>query len=167
MDGRWFARLLSWYPPYWGTGIRIRMAPDYSVAEVRMALRFYNRNYFGTHFGGSLYAMVDPIYVLMLANRLGPGYSVWDQAATIQFVRPGRGVVRARFEVGDERLGEVVEATSGGETYRPVWPVRILDADEKVVARVEKTLYIRRRSSEKAVAGQAPATRIEEETTNG
>ncbi len=132
-----------------------------------MPLRFYNRNYFGTHFGGSLYAMVDPIYVLMLANRLGSGYSVWDQAATIQFARPGRGVVRARFEVGDERLGEVMEATSGGETYRPVWPVRIVDADEKVVARVQKTLYIRRRSSERAAAGEAPAARIEEETTNG
>jgi acyl-coenzyme A thioesterase PaaI-like protein len=148
MDGRWFGRLLSWYPPYWGTGIRVRMAADYSVAEVRMALRFYNRNYFGTHFGGSLYSMVDPIYVLMLANRLGRGYSVWDQAATIEFVRPGRGVVRARFEVGDEQLEEVRAATAGGETYRPVWPVKVIDGDEKVVARVSKTLYIRRRSRE-------------------
>ncbi len=44
MDGRWFGWLLSWYPPYWGTGISVRMTADYSAAEARMAVRFYNRN---------------------------------------------------------------------------------------------------------------------------
>ncbi|MDH3404996.1 MAG: DUF4442 domain-containing protein [Acidobacteriota bacterium] len=150
MDGRWFGRLLSWYPPFWGTGIRFRVAADYSAAEASMTLRFYNRNYFGTHFGGSLYAMVDPVYVLLLANRLGADYSVWDQAAAIEFVKPGRGVVRARFEVGDDRLREVRAATRGGATYRPVWPVEVVDAAGEVVARVQKTLYIRR------LAGDGP-----------
>ncbi len=146
MNGRLFGRLLTWYPPYWGTGIKIRMAADYSAAEVRMALRFYNRNYFGTHFGGSLYLMVDPIYVLMLANRLGPGFSVWDQSAVIDFLSPGRGTVTARFEVDDDRLSEVRRATVGGEKYTPVWPVEVLDGAGEVVARVTKTLYIRQRA---------------------
>lgn len=143
MNGRLFGHLLSWYPPYWGTGIRVRVAADYSAAEVRMALRFYNRNYFGTHFGGSLYAMVDPIYVLLLANRLGPRYAVWDRAATIEFLRPGRSTVSARFEVGQDRLEQVLAATAGGAKYSPVWPVDIVDTEGQVVARVEKTLYIR------------------------
>ena len=146
MNGRLFGRLLTWYPPFWGTGIRVRMAADYSSAEVRMALRFYNRNYFGTHFGGSLYSMVDPIYVLMLANRLGRGYSVWDQSAVVEFLSPGKGTVTAHFEVGDDRLGEVQRATAGGEKYSPVWPVEVLDAAGEVVARVTKTLYIRQRT---------------------
>lgn len=146
MNGRLFGRLLTWYPPYWGTGISVRMASDYSAAEVRMALRFYNRNYFGTHFGGSLYAMVDPVYVLMLANRLGGDYSVWDQSAVIEFLRPGRGTVTARFEVGDDRLEEVEHATSLGARYSPVWPVEVRDADGEVVARVAKTLYIRQKA---------------------
>lgn len=110
-----------------------------------MALRFYNRNYFGTHFGGSLYAMVDPVYVLLLAQRLGRGYSVWDQAATIEFLRPGRGVVRASFELGDDRLAEVRQATAAGEKYRPVWPVDVVDGEQRVVARIQKTLFIQRR----------------------
>lgn len=146
MNGRLFGHLLSWYPPYWGTGIKVRMAADYSSAEVRMTLRFYNRNYFGTHFGGSLYSMVDPIYVLMLANRLGSGYSVWDQSAQVDFLRPGRGRVTASFEVGDKRLAEVQAATANGEKYSPVWPVEIVDGAGEVVARVAKKLYIRRRT---------------------
>ncbi len=144
MKGTWFGRLLSWYPPYWGTGISVRMAPDYRWAEARMALRFYNRNYFGTHFGGSLYAMIDPVYTLMLVNRLGRGYRVWDQAASIDFLRPGSGTVTARFEVGDERLEEVRRATAQGEKYTPTWPVEIVDRGGKVVARAQKTLYVRR-----------------------
>ena len=89
--------------------------------------------------------MVDPIYVLMLANRLGPAYSVWDQSAAIDFLRPARGKVRARFEVGDDRLKEVREATTSGKKYSPVWPVEILDASGECVARASKTLYVRRR----------------------
>ena len=150
MNGRFLGLLLSWYPPYWGTGIKVRVAPDFSAAEVRMTLRFYNRNYFGTHFGGSLYAMVDPIYVLLLSNRLGRGYSVWDQSSAIDFVKPGRGTVTARFELGDERLAAVREATAGGESYRPVWPVEIVDEAGEVVARIEKTIYVRQRRPEVA-----------------
>ncbi len=147
MKGRWVGRLLTWYPPYWGTGITVRISDDYSVAEVRMPLRFYNRNYFGSHFGGSLYLMVDPIYVLMLANRLGSGYSVWDQAASIEFLKAGRGTVTAVFELGEERLAEVVRETASGEKYSPVWAVEVLDEAGDPVARVTKTLYVRKSRS--------------------
>ncbi len=145
MNGRWFGRLLSWYPPYWATGIRVRMAADYSRTDVWLTLRFYNRNYFGTHFGGNLYMMIDPIYTLMLVNRLGGGYLVWDQAATIHFLKPGRGTVSAVFEVGEDRLAEVRAATAGGEKYTPTWPVAIVGEDGEAVARAEKTLYVRRK----------------------
>ena len=147
MKGRWFSRLLGWYPPYWGTGITIEMSDDYSTAEARMPLRFYNRNYFGSHFGGSLYSMVDPIFALMLANRLGAGYTVWDQAASIEFVKAGRGTVTASFDLGDERLADVLRATAEGGKYTPVWQVDVLDEAGDLVARITKTLYVRRRPS--------------------
>ena len=45
---------LSWWAPYFGTGISVqRIAPDYSSVTVQMKQRWYNRNAFGTHFGGS------------------------------------------------------------------------------------------------------------------
>jgi len=90
MNNRLFKFLLNIYPPYIGAGIRIRkVAPDFREIVVQMRLRWYNRNYFNTHFGGSLYAMVDPFYCLMLVQVLGKDYIVWDQAATIEFKNPG------------------------------------------------------------------------------
>src|SRR4030095_3076500 len=96
--------LLNLYPPYVGAGVRARRLPD--GFESRMPLRLYNRNYFGTHFGGSLYAMCDPFFVLALVERLGPGYVVWDTSAQIRFLRPGKGHVRARFEIPPQRVAE-------------------------------------------------------------
>ena len=72
--------------------------------DVEMKLRFWNKNYVGTHFGGSLYAMTDPFFMLMLLDNLGPEYLVWDKAATICFKKPGRGKVRAEFRLSDEQV---------------------------------------------------------------
>lgn len=149
---RWFAssgalrRLLTLYPPYLGAGIRVtHIAPDFRSAMVEMRQRWYNRNYVGTHFGGSLYSMVDPMYMLLLMRRLGSGYLVWDKSASIEFVRPGRGTVTARFEMSDERLKEIQAATASGDKYLPTWDVEVVDSEGEVVARVHKVLYVRRK----------------------
>ncbi|MBB5321430.1 DUF4442 domain-containing protein [Marinobacter oulmenensis] len=149
---RWFAssgalrRLLTLYPPYLGAGIRVtHIAPDFRSATVEMRQRWYNRNYVGTHFGGSLYSMVDPMYMLLLMRRLGSGYLVWDKSASIEFVRPGRGTVTARFEMSDERLKEIQAATASGDKYLPTWDVEVVDSEGEVVARVHKVLYVRRK----------------------
>lgn len=141
---RW---LLSLYPPYLMTGIVVReVSPDWRRVRVEMGLHWYNRNYFGTQFGGSLYAMTDPFYAIMLFRNLGPGYVVWDQGAEIEFLRPGKGRVRAEFELDEAMLAEVRAATGEGRPYRPVWPVEVRDDAGEVVARVMKRLYARRKS---------------------
>ncbi|HSW13428.1 MAG TPA: DUF4442 domain-containing protein [Solimonas sp.] len=100
---------------------------------------------FGTHFGGSLYAMCDPFYVLMLVPQLGPDYLVWDKAASIDFIKPGRGAVTAVFEWDAAEIDEIRQRTAGGGKYEPQRRVEIRDADGELVARVHKTLYVRRR----------------------
>lgn len=138
--------LLNLYPPYLMTGIVVReIARDWRRIVVRMGLHWYNRNFFGTHFGASLYAMTDPFYVLMLTHNIGHGYIVWDRSASIEFLRPGRGPVSAVFELTPERIAEVLEATAAGDRYQPSWPVEIRDDAGDVVARVLKTLYVRRK----------------------
>jgi len=113
-------RILSAYSPYLGAGIRVtHIADDFSCAAVEMRQRWYNTNYVGTHFGGSLYSMVDPMYMLLLMRRLGNGYIVWDKSAHIEFIRPGRGKVVAHFELTDERLDEIRAATADGEKMLP------------------------------------------------
>ena len=144
---RWLFRLLGFYPPYLGAGVRVtRVAPDLSAVEVEMKLHFWNRNYVGTHFGGSLYSLADPFFMLLLIEALGPGYVVWDKEATIRFKRPGRGTVRARFHLPPERVEAIrAEADAQGKT-EPRFTVQVLSAEGEVVAEVEKLLYVRGRA---------------------
>ncbi|CAI8951668.1 MULTISPECIES: DUF4442 domain-containing protein [Pseudomonas] len=138
---RW---LLNLYPPYLGAGIRVlSVSPDLRHIRVRMGLRWFNRNYVGTQFGGSLYSMVDPFYMLMLMELLGREYIVWDKAASIDFVSPGKGPVFAELRIDDALLDDIRQHTAGGKKYLPRLQVDIRDAAGELVARVDKTLYVR------------------------
>ena len=116
-------RMLSFWPPYLGAGIRVRPSADLRTFDVRMKLRSWNRNYVNTHFGGSLYSMCDPFFMLILIQALGRGYVVWDKAATIRFRRPGKGTVRATFHIPQERVEEIRAAADRGEKIEPVFTV--------------------------------------------
>jgi acyl-coenzyme A thioesterase PaaI-like protein len=146
-DRRWLLNWLSFYPPFAGAGVRVRRtAGDPPGFESRMNLHFWNGNYFGTHFGGSLYTMCDPFFVLILASELGPDYAVWDKTATIRFRRPGRGTVVARFEIPRARVDEIRAAADAGEKLEPVFTAEVRDAKGELVAEVEKVLSVRRRT---------------------
>lgn len=110
-----------------------------------MRLSFYNRNALGTHFGGSLYAMCDPFFALILVEQLGGKYEVWDKSAEIEFLRPGRGQVSATFEVTEDRVAEIREAADRGETVEPVFVAEVKDESDMVVARVTKTIHVKKR----------------------
>lgn len=146
MNHHMFRWLLNIYPPYLGAGVRVRhVSPDFREIVVEMPLRFFNRNYVGTHFGGSLYAMVDPFYMLMLIKNLGPDYIVWDKAASIDFVKPGRETVRAHFRLEEKVLEEIKERVKEVGKYLPTFTVPVMDRHGDVVARVEKVLYVRKK----------------------
>jgi hypothetical protein len=148
MTARKLKRLLGVYVPYLGAGVRVTyISDDFHSAHVEMPLRFYNKNYVGTHFGGSLYAMVDPFYMLMLINILGPDYIVWDKAATIRFKRPGKGTVKAVFELSPERINEIKTAADSMGKVEPEFQVVVTDADGQVVAEIDKLLYVRRKDA--------------------
>lgn len=140
---------INLYPPYLGTGIRVtRIAPDFREIDVEMELRPWNRNYVGTHFGGSLYAMCDPFFMLMLIKNLGPGFLVWDQAATIRFLRPGRGKVVARFRLSGEDIEALRQAALVEGRTRRTFTVLVRDGSGEAVAEVEKILYVRTKAGE-------------------
>ncbi|MBW4935884.1 DUF4442 domain-containing protein [Marinobacter sp. F4206] len=147
---QWFAsagalrRRLTTFGPYLGAGVKVtHIADDFSTATVEMRQHWFNTNYVGTHFGGSLYSMVDPLYMLLLMRRLGNDYIVWDKSASIEFVRPGKGTVTAHFDLTAVRLEEIRRKTEGGEKYLPEWDVEITDESGELVARVHKVLYVR------------------------
>lgn len=146
MKANTLRRIMNLWPPFLASGIRVvRVSEDYREAEVELKLHWYNRNYVGVHFGGSLFAMTDACYMVMLMTVLGKGYYVWDRRASIDYLKPGRGTVTARFKIDDASLATILEKTAGGDKYFPEFSVDITDASEEVVARVLKTLYVRRK----------------------
>ena len=137
---------MNLWPPFLFAGIRVEeISADYRYARVRMRLRPWNRNFFGTHFGGSLFAMTDPFWVLLLFNQLGREHVVWDQAGEIEFVAPGRGTVYAEFRLTDEQVEQVLERTRGTEKALIWFDTDVVGQDGTVIARVKKQVYARRK----------------------
>jgi acyl-coenzyme A thioesterase PaaI-like protein len=147
--------VLNLVPAYFGTGARIvHIARDWREVRVELPLSLRTRNYVGTIFGGSMYAAVDPVYMIMLLRNLGPEYVVWDKAAVIRFLRPGRSTLRASFQLAEAELEAIRAALAQARSVDRVYTVDLLDAEGKVCAQVEKTLYIRRKAArEERLAG--------------
>ncbi len=142
----WYKFFLNLWPPYLGTGISIKtISPDFKHLTVVMDMRWYNKNAVGSHFGGSLYAMTDPFFMLMLMGILGPDYTVWDKSAAIDFIRPGKGRVRAEFRVSQADIDGIKEKTASGDKFFPEFFVDIVDENLQIVARVFKTLYVKKK----------------------
>jgi len=144
---KFLEKMINFYGPFLGAGVKLEsMSKDFRKARVSMKLTFYNRNYMGTQFGGSLYAMVDPWYMLMLIKNLGQDYIVWDKAATIHFRKPGRGKVSAEFHLTDEHLHEIKSYLIDQNKMDYVFKVEIKDESGKLIAEVDKVLYIRKKA---------------------
>jgi acyl-coenzyme A thioesterase PaaI-like protein len=139
-----FRRVVNLWPPFLFNSIRIlSLSADWAEARVVLRLRPWNRNYVGTQFGGNLFAMTDPFWMLMAMHRLGSDYMVWDKAAAIDFVAPGREDVYAHFQLDEAVVDEMrVAAASGGKVLR--WfETEVKTASGEVIARVRKQLYVR------------------------
>lgn len=138
-------RLANLWPPFRGMGIRIYVSDDRLHVISTLKLRFWNRNIVGTQFGGSLYAMVDPICMLVLMQHIGRDYVVWDKAATIRFKRPGRSDVRAEFELTHEQIDAIRQQADTQDKVEPMFTISIYDHEGQLVAEVDKLLSVRRK----------------------
>jgi acyl-coenzyme A thioesterase PaaI-like protein len=135
----------NFFPAFRGTGARVTyIAGDFREARLELPLSWRNRNCVGTIFGGSLYGAVDPMYMILLIKILGPGYTVWDKAATIRFVRPGRSRLYARFVLEEEEIQTIRRLTEGAPSIDRAYRMDLKDAAGAVHASVDKTIYIRR-----------------------
>jgi len=139
-------RFINFYPPFLGAGIRVkRIAEDFCTVDVEMPLRFWNRNYVGTHFGGSLYSMCDPFFMLILTNNLGPDYIIWDKAATIRFKKPGKGLMKATFHIPQQTIEEIRSQAEVQAKVEPQFQTVVTDAEGTIIAEVDKLLYVRKK----------------------
>jgi len=114
---------------------------------VALRLGLFNRNYIGTHFGGSLFAMTDPFFTLLLMHRLGRDYAVNHAGGAIEFLAPARGRVTATFRLSAADVEDVRRQCADGDKHLPRFTVGIIDEGGNVVARATHTLHVRLKRS--------------------
>ena len=138
--------LLNVWPPFLFSGIRVRhFSADFRHVQVRLGKHLLTSNYFGTQFGGTLFAMTDPFWTILLAQNLGPAYTVWGRRAEIEFLAPGRTAVTAEFHLDVGTIEELRAAAEGGQKVLRWFSNDITDTHGTVVARTSKQVYIRRK----------------------
>lgn len=131
------------FPAFRGTGGRVvYISDDWSEVRIKLPLSWRTRNYVGTIYGGSIYASIDPIYMLMLMNILGKGYVVWDKAATIRFRKPGKTTLFADFKLTGDEIEEIRKLAKTERSIDRVYNIELKDKAGVVHASIEKTLYI-------------------------
>lgn len=144
---RW---LMNCWPPFIGAGIKVMaISEDFRHVRVRLKAGRLRRNYVGTHFGGSLFAMTDPYWMIMTMEHLGRDYIVWDKAADIEFVKAVREPVFADFRLNDLVLDEIRAAAAGGEKVLRWMPIDVCTASGEVVAHIRKQIYVRLKTTNK------------------
>lgn len=142
---------INTYAPYVGAGIKVEHVDlDQGLCVVSMGLNALNKNLVGTQFGGSLYSMVDPFYMLMLMHQLGSTYVVWDKSSHIDFVAPGNSKVTTRMKIPNTEIATIQKLAKDGEAVFREYTTDIVDSHQKIVATVTKTLYIRLRKHSKS-----------------
>jgi acyl-coenzyme A thioesterase PaaI-like protein len=142
-----FRKLMNLWPPFLGAGIKVKnIDPDFTTIDVELKQRFYNKNYVGTHYGGSLFSMTDPFYMLILMKQLGKDYIVWDKSAKIDFKKPGKGKLTAHFNITQKQVKDIKDQADKQKKVEPKFTVQVLDEKGDVVAEIEKTLHVRRKS---------------------
>jgi acyl-coenzyme A thioesterase PaaI-like protein len=139
--------IFNLWPPFWGAGITIKkISPDFREIAVVLKLHWYNQNYMGVHFGGSLYSMTDAFPMVMTSRNLGTNYIVWDKAARIDYIKPGRGAVYANFSLTAEQIRVIRHAADTNEKYLFDYEIDVVNDKGEMVAKIVKTLYVRRKS---------------------
>lgn len=138
--------LLNLWPPFLFTGIKVvELAQDYRYCKVELKNRPWTRNINSSQFGGSMFAMTDPIYPLMLMGALGKEYMVWDKQADINYITPGRGKLTAEFLLTDVELEQIKQHTEAGDKFFPDFVVHVKDTKGELVCEVKRKVYIRKK----------------------
>lgn len=139
-------KMINFWPPFLGAGIHVdRITADFLEIDVSLKLRFWNRNYVGTQYGGSLYSMTDPFFMLMLIQLMGREYIVWDKGATIHFRRPGKGKVYAQFRLSPEQIEGFKSELLTKSKIEPLLKVFVKDANGTTIAEIDKILYLKKK----------------------
>ncbi|MBF0491380.1 MAG: DUF4442 domain-containing protein [Deltaproteobacteria bacterium] len=146
LKSKLFRYRFNFWPCYWGTGAKITyIASDFREMRVRLPLTWRTKNYVGTLYGGSIYASVDPQYMLMLIQILGPEYIIWDKSAQVEFLKPGKNFLEACLLISEEEIQTIKRLLKTERSIDRNYPIDLIDKEGRLCARVTKTIYIRKK----------------------
>jgi acyl-coenzyme A thioesterase PaaI-like protein len=144
---RLLEKFVNFWPPFLFSGIKvIQMSRDNRYVKVMLKLRFWNANYIGTQYGGSIFSLTDPFYMLMLIKNLGPEYRVIDKAARINYLKLGKSDLFAEFTLTEEELEGIRQQVAKEEKIDWKRLVQVKDRNGEVVAEIERTIYIKKKT---------------------
>lgn len=136
---------MNLWPPFLLTRVRVeKISPTWDYVCVSVPLGVLSRNYNGTMFGGTMFAMTDPFWMVLVHKQLGDGYAIWDKAGEIEYVSPGRTRLRAEFRLDIATIAHIRQRADAGEKVLHWFDTEILDTDGKLIARVRKQVYVRK-----------------------
>lgn len=144
---RFGPKVLNAYPPFIGAGIRVvgvKTDDTYRSITVSLKHRWWNMNLFGSAFGGSMYAMTDPFYAMLVKTGLGPGYTVWDKSATVRYLKPGVGTLHTTFTLSTTQLKEIQDQVEAAGKAEPEFTSVVVDEKGVKVCEVVKTVHVKR-----------------------
>jgi len=135
--------IFNHFPAYRRSTGRVSfISGDWMEIHVRIKRSYKNRNYNGTVFGGSIYASIDPIYMLQMIQIFGKPYVVWDKEAVIKFKRPIKRKAIARFIFTEDDIIRIRKTVDREGEYSFNMPIEFVDNTGFVYAEIDKMLYI-------------------------
>ena len=140
---RFYRYFINIYPAIFGTGVKVLfVSDDWHEVHLRLGINFWTKNYVGTIFGGSMFSATDSFYMVMLVNILGKEFVVWDKEAHIKFKRPGKEKIYAKFHLSTEDIQHIRETAREKGEHVFELKVNWLNKDGKVIAEIDRFLYV-------------------------
>ncbi|RFZ94332.1 DUF4442 domain-containing protein [Mucilaginibacter conchicola] len=139
--------IMRFYPPLLFQRIWVqRFHNGFKGVEVKVFKSFFNKNYNGTIFGGTIFAAADPFLPVLFDRIL---YSpdrklrIWSKSSRIDFLKPANSTLKFSIVIDDHHIKEALEILETIGKYEKTFLVDIFNADGEVCASLQNEVYIR------------------------
>lgn len=144
-------RVLKWamclYPPLLFQRIWVkRFHPNFYGVDVKISNSFFNRNYNGSIFGGTIYAATDPFYAILfdqLMQRKGYKVRVWLKSGYIQYLKPGLTSLYFTIKITDEMIAEAEQTIKANGKFVKTYPLELFNKNGELCATALNEVYLR------------------------
>jgi acyl-coenzyme A thioesterase PaaI-like protein len=154
--------LLQVYPPFLFFGAKITSV-DHQV-KIELPLRWYNKNFHGTMFGGLMCAVSDPFSALLTQRLLGvKKVDVWTKKNCVEFMRPATSTLTLTVVVSDEDLQAIQKSLDEDDRAVHSFTHFFTDRRGREVAKVENTIFVRLKTKRGRKKSPLDASQDEEE----